>query len=120
MLIRHLKEVPVIKNKYFLAKDCTAEAMKISAKYHPKWHLCSDFAKKLHGRNAFQVLGADLKTPSNFLICWTVDACQTHADRTIETGGTGTARSAFADNYNVKIGNLANPVALKKVLNWLK
>lgn len=46
------------------------EAMDLAASIHPAWHRCSDFARMLHARNCFQVLGADLKTPSNFVIYW--------------------------------------------------
>jgi len=45
--------------------------------------MCSDYAKKLHGRNVKQVLGDDLKTPSDFLLCWTKEGK--------DVGGTRTA-----------------------------
>ena len=102
----------------FYAKDCTPEAMAIAEAFHPKWYRCADFAKKLHGRNAFQVLGKDLKTPSNLLICWTADGCKTHAQRTVITGGTGTAIS-IADNAQIPISNLANPEDLDTWQKWL-
>lgn len=47
------------------------EAMNIAAKYHPYWNNLSDGAKKLQARNSYQVLGYDLNTPSNFIICYT-------------------------------------------------
>jgi len=91
----------------YYANDANFQAMAIARKFHPAWERCSPFAKKLHGRNAFQVLGKGLDTPSKFLICWTPDACISHKDRTIRTGGTGTAIS-IADHYNVEIFNLGN------------
>jgi len=89
----------------YTANDCTDEAINISKQYHPVWYKLSPFAKKLHGRNAFQVLGKSLDIPSKCLICWTSDGCESHRYRNIETGGTGTAIS-IADAYNVKIYNL--------------
>lgn len=47
------------------------EAYKIAEKYHPYWFNLSQGAKKLQARNSHQVLGKDLNTPSNFIICWT-------------------------------------------------
>jgi hypothetical protein len=91
----------------FYAKDATPEAMKIAAAFHPAWNRCSDFAKRLHGRNSFQVLGRQLNHPSLFLVCWTPDGCESHAERSIKTGGTGTAIS-IADNYGVRVINLFN------------
>ena len=37
----------------------------------PNWGRLSYGGKKLQTRNVFQVLGADLKTPTEFIICWT-------------------------------------------------
>jgi hypothetical protein len=99
-------EKGTIEKEIFYAKDSTQESENIAKRFHPKWDSCSNFVKKLHGRNAFQVLGKDLKTPSKFLICWTKDGCTNHKNRTIKTGGTGTAIS-IADHYNIPVWNLA-------------
>jgi hypothetical protein len=90
----------------FYAKDATTEAMEIAADFHPAWNRCSDYAKRLHGRNAFQVMGRELNRPSLFLVCWTPDGCENHVERTIKTGGTGTAIS-IANWLNVLVINLA-------------
>ena len=89
----------------FYARDATQIAMDLASKFHPAWNRCSEFARKLHGRNSFQVLGPNLCEPSELLICWTPDGCISHAERTINTGGTGTAIS-IANAYNVSISNL--------------
>lgn len=102
----------------YRAADCTPAAMEISSRFHPAWNRCSDFAKKLHGRNAFQVLGPNLDEPSKFLICWTPDGCTSHATRSIKTGGTGTAIS-IADAYGVAVHNLANQQTYDMWVNWL-
>jgi hypothetical protein len=102
----------------FYAWDATQEAMELASKFHPAWNKCSKFAKKLHGRNSFQVLGKNLSNPSEFLICWTPDGCTTHASRTIKTGGTGTAIS-IANAYNVPIHNLANDHTFRDWSNWV-
>ena len=57
--------------------------MKIAAQFHPAWDKCSPAAKRLHGRNCFQVLGPNLNTPSTMLICWTKGG--------MGRGGTGQA-----------------------------
>ena len=102
----------------FYASDCTLEAMAIASQFHPAWHACSEFARKLHGRNAFQVLGRDLQTPSKCLICWTPDGCTSHATRSIKTGGTGTAIS-IAEAYGVPVYNLAIPAHRVMWIDWL-
>ena len=63
--------------------------------------------RELMARNAQQVLGADLKEKSQFVLCWTQDGCETHADRTYRTGGTGQAISV-ASTYGVPVINMYN------------
>jgi len=103
----------------FYAKDATSEAMTIAGSFHPAWHKCSNFAKKLHGRNAFQVLGAQLNHPSIYCICWTPDGCNSHATRQFSTGGTGTAIS-IADARGIYVTNLQRPEEFKKWADWVR
>lgn len=70
------------------------EAMRIAATYHPYWYNLSQGAQKLQARNSYQVLGYDLNTPSNFVICYTKGGKG--------SGGTGQAiRIAKANNIPV-------------------
>jgi hypothetical protein len=106
-----------LEKKIFYAKDATNAAMEIARKHHPAWERCSHYAKRLHARNAFQVLGLDLRTPSKFLVCWTPDACTGSWVRSIKTGGTGTAIS-IAEDYGVEVFNLANEEHLRRLSNF--
>ena len=74
------------------------EAKAIAASIHPAWHNCSDYAKGCHGRNIYQVLGRDLKTPVSFVICWTPEGK--------EIGGTRTA-IILAKKHKIPVYNLA-------------
>ena len=76
-----------------------AEAISIASKYHPAWDKCKDGAKKLMQRNTYQVLGQDLETPSDFVICYT--------DRGLEKGGTAQAIRIAKDN-DIPIFNVGN------------
>jgi len=105
------------KNIYY-AKDATDIAISIAARYHPAWNNCSLFAKRLHGRNSFQILGDTLDTPSYNLVCWTPDGCINHDNRNITTGGTGTAIS-IAYHYNVPIYNLYHKTHRNVMNEWL-
>jgi hypothetical protein len=95
------------------------QALELAGKYHPYWNNLNYYIKKLHGRNAFQVLGKKLNKPSKFIICWTPDGCKSHTTRNKETGGTGTAIS-IASNHNIKIYNLANPGDYDTIINSKK
>lgn len=79
------------KSNLFLLTD---EAKNIAKKYHPAWASLSYPVQKLMARNSYQVLGADLKTPSKFLVCYTPDG--------EEIGGTSQAiRIAKANNIPI-------------------
>lgn len=99
-------------------EEANEAAMEIAARYHPAWHQLSSYVKRLHARNAFQVLGADLNTPSECLICWTPDGCCSHQYRSIRTGGTGTAISIASEN-GIPVFNLFHQEHQSKWLDWL-
>ena len=107
------------KKEIFYARDCTPQAMDIASLYHPAWDKCSEFARKLHGRNAFQILGRNLNDPVKYCICWTPDGATTHMERCYRTGGTGTAIS-IANAYGIPVINLAIPSEFKKWSEWVK
>ena len=108
-----------VKTKQVFAPNMAeAKGIALAAKFHPAWNRCSDFAKRLHGRNSYQVLGKDLKSPSSFVICWTQDKAISHAERSITTGGTGTAIS-IADHYKIPVFNLERSDHLERVMNFL-
>lgn len=75
----------------------TKEAEDIARKFHPIYDQLKQGAQKLHSRNVYQVLGKDLKSPVEFIICWTKDGKS--------SGGTGQALR-IAQAYNIKIYNL--------------
>lgn len=72
-------------------------AFEIASTIHPVWHHLGYGAKLLHARNCHQVLGADLRTPSKFLICWTKGGGQ--------YGGTATAIK-LAMRWQIPVFNL--------------
>ncbi len=87
----------VISKEIFYADDATAEAMTHASYHHPAWLKCSEYARKLHGRNSMIVLGKDLDAPVDFIVCWTPGG-------KLE-GGTAQALRIAADQ-NIKIYNL--------------
>lgn len=55
---------------YCIKGNMKTRAERIAKRLHPAWDRCSQGAKALHTRNVFQVLGADLESPSQFVICY--------------------------------------------------
>lgn len=78
----------------------TAAAFDMAAQFHPAWAKCSRGARALHARNCHQVMGLDLKTPTNLVICWTKNG--------LGGGGTGQALR-IARHHGILIHDLGLP-----------
>lgn len=70
------------------------KAFEIGEKYHPYWHNLKQGARKLQARNSHQVLGLDLETPCDFIMCYTKNGKG--------SGGTGQALR-IAKDYNIPV-----------------
>lgn len=73
-------------------------------KYHPGAQYLKQGAMKLMSRNSYQVLGSDLQSPVDFVICWTKDGKA--------SGGTGQALR-IAEAYTIPVFNLKRPDDLR-------
>ena len=76
----------------------THDAFEIAKKFHPAWNKLSSGGKALHARNVHQILGPDLDSPVEFVVCWTPDGQI--------SGGTGQALR-IAMKLEIPIHNLA-------------
>ena len=79
--------------------DITLESRKLASKFHPNWSNLGDVGRFFMARNAYQVLGQDLKTPTDFIVCWTPGGKL--------VGGTGQALR-MANHYRIPIFNLGS------------
>lgn len=70
------------------------KAFEMAAQYHPRYATLKDAAKRLQARNSHQVLGWNLETPSDCIICYTKNGKG--------EGGTGQALR-IAKHYNIPI-----------------
>lgn len=89
----------------------TPEIVKEVSELHPAWDRCSEGARKLHCRNYFQVNGNKGELESSFIVCWTPNGK--------EVGGTAMAMK-LGKRRNIPIINLANPNALKELVDLVK
>lgn len=74
----------------------------------------NDWGIRLHTRNAYQVLGRDLATPSNAVVC---SAPLTNNPLVVK-GGTNTAVT-LAHLHNVPVWNMENPLDLEHIERYL-
>ena len=66
------------------------KAVVMASEVHPAWSKCSNGARALHSRNIYQLLGKDLETPSDFVICYAKPKNE-NPDCQLVQGGTATA-----------------------------
>lgn len=105
-----------LPNGHFVMRGAIRDkAEELISATHPRWNFLSPDVKELHVRNAFQILGADLESPSLFVLCWTADGADGIKKKTSDkTGGTGTA-IRLAALHGIPVINLMNPNALKEL-----
>lgn len=94
------------------------EAHKLASEIHPRYDYLSRGAKLLVARNMHQVLGFDLNTPVEFVICWTPDGCESHETYCDTTGGTGTA-IALASTRNIPIFNITSEARYQEAILYM-
>ena len=69
-----------------------ARACELAEGFHPNWSRLKPPVRALMGRNAMQVLGSDLESPSLFLVCWAPNPIIDLYGELADTGGgTGLA-----------------------------
>lgn len=94
--------------------EVSQEAMGVASTAHPFFSRLPDQTKRLMARSSYQGLGQDLRTPADFVVCWTPDGAESEAERTRETGGTGQA-IALASRWNIPVFNLARSDAMDRL-----
>lgn len=81
------------------------KAFELASEIHPNWNALREGGRKLMARNCYQILGLDLKSPVDFVLCWTPDGAETKTG--YNTGGTGQA-IRLANRYGIPIINMYN------------
>jgi len=75
------------------------EAKAIAREFHPNWANVGDTGRMYLARNVYQILGFDLESPSDFVLCWTPDGK--------EIGGTSQG-IRIAHSHSIPVINLGN------------
>lgn len=88
------------------------------SQYHPKASKLKPAVISLMRRNCHQVLGRDLATRVNFVVCWTPDGAATAAQTSYGTGGTGFA-IRLADAVGIPVFNLCNDAHYERIAKWV-
>ena len=86
------KHLATVRNK-----DLISETERIASEVHPAWDRCNEWARGMHSRNCHQILGYDLQSPVDAVVCWTPDG-------KIQ-GGTATA-IRISMKYDIPVFNL--------------
>lgn len=100
-----------VDNISFIADTLYDKHFNLAESLHPAWEKCSPGAKKMHARNTQQILGRNLDTPCDFVVCWTQGGKL--------VGGTSAAiRLAMANN--IPVFNLGAPEGLQDFRTFCK
>ena len=103
------KHLAIVRNKSLIS-----ETERIASEVHPAWDKCNEWARGMHSRNCHQILGYDLKSPVDAVVCWTPNGAV--------VGGTSTS-IRIAMKYNIPVFNLGRfdkDVVLQEIKAFLK
>jgi len=92
------------------ASELRDDVLKIVFKHEPYAKDLSQGVQHIKSRNVYQILGEDLNTPSDVVVCWTPEG--------EVVGGTGLAIK-IAQQHNVPIINVGDPDTEKNLNNIL-
>jgi hypothetical protein len=84
----------------------SAAACELAGRFHEGWDALEPPDRRLLARDAHEVLGGDLISPAQLLVCWTADGSIDGED--LYDDGTGQALR-IASEHGVRVLNLARP-----------
>lgn len=84
------------------------QTLDLAKEVHPAFDALSSDGVPYIARDAYQVFGGHLDSPSAFILCWTKDAVTSYEQTTADTGGTGQA-IRLASRKGIPVINMANP-----------
>jgi len=77
------------------------EVVAICKDIYRRWDYVSDAVQRLHARNVYQILGHDLDTPVEFVVCW--------SDRPLADCGGTMFGVHLAQKHSIPVYNFINP-----------
>jgi len=95
----------------FIVPIIHLETYNAVATYHPNWEACTMAARKLHCRNANQIFGKELDTPTDMVVCWTPGG--------EKKGGTAMAIT-IAERYDIPVFNLAREGSIEALCAFVE
>lgn len=93
-------------------------AVRTANTIHPAFISLKPAAKLLVARNMHQVMGEDMNTPTDCVICWTQNGQLNKQQYTRQSGGTGSA-IALASDWGIPVFNLFHSTHFDKALEFL-
>lgn len=102
----------------------TTQAIEIMGEHYQafkgkEWDELKPGVKKIISRNVHLLLGPELKTPVDFLICWTPCGAEKRKDISARTWFSGPVIS-LAHAKRIPVFNLKNPDAMKRLNEFLE
>jgi hypothetical protein len=88
----------------------------LADRFHPDWGALPSEERLLRARDVHQVLGSDLASPAQLILCWTGDGSVDGTGPTV--GGTGQALR-IAHHHGIAALNLSRPDHVRQVASYV-
>lgn len=93
--------------RIFTANDATDETRAMARAHKLPSEILLGRKLDLYASEVFQILGPDMNSPVDFVLCYTRDGCESYETRSEKTGGTGFAIE-LASRRGIPVINLKN------------
>jgi hypothetical protein len=96
----------------------TSEALRVMEVLHGDWQQLKQGAQRLLACNSHVILGADMRSPADFVVCWTNDGAEKSRSFGRSTWEPNLAID-LADRFGIPVFNLKNRGAVDRLKEWI-
>lgn len=97
------------KKLILLAENATDAAIAMAESFHPAWDKCTPYARLLLGRNCMIILGPELNSPVEMVVCYAENE---------NKGGTALVLK-IAREYGIPVKNIAVPETRDSIMAYI-
>lgn len=105
-----------IKRNRTILCDPSKKHIELASSYSLDWENLSDRNKLARAATVGKVLGRDMNSPVDFVLCWTIDGCERSEKVSKKTGDLGLAIN-ICQSIDIPIFNLKNMNRLQEFLD---
>lgn len=107
------------QSEFIPPRNVHPEVITLMKQYIPTFDNIKPGAHKVISRAVYAIIGKDLRSPAQFVVCWSADGAESAGEKTAKTGFMGMP-IALASNLKMPVFNLQKPDAMERLNRFLE